>query len=64
MEKTREIYYLNKYKYLEEDASTETKKDKKKNGKGDETISKEEKMRLKELKKKICKNYVKKKLKK
>ena len=52
MEKTREIYYLNKYKYLEEDASTETKKDKKKDGKGDEAMSKEEKMRLKELKKK------------
>ena len=54
MEKTNEIYYLNKYKYLEPEASTGSKKDKKdkKDGKGEEAMSKEEKMRLKELKKK------------
>ena len=50
MEKTNEIYYINKYKYLEDENSKNQPK--KKDGKGDENLSKEEKMRQKELKKK------------
>jgi valyl-tRNA synthetase len=46
MEKTNEIYYLNKYKYLDEDSPSGTKK---KDAKNEE---KEEQMRQKELKKK------------
>ena len=45
MEKTSEIYYLNKYKYLGQSSKGESKK-------SDEKLSKEEIMRQKELKKK------------
>ena len=54
MEKTNESYYLNKYKYLNQNEP---------NKKSDEALLKEEKMRQKELKKNKCKNNVNKKLK-
>ena len=49
MEKSNEIYYLNKYKYLDMNSINESNK---KDTKKDENLSKEEKMRQKELKKK------------
>ena len=51
MEKTNEIYYLNKYKYLEQEESAGAKKGKK-DKKGEDGMSKEEILRQKELKKK------------
>ena len=63
MEKTNELYYLNKYKYLNQfnQGDTKTKEEKCK-----EDISKEEKLRQKELKKKqmqeLCKQKNKKDL--
>ena len=47
MDKTNEIYYLNKYKYLDTNSKDANKKD----SKDEEALSKEEKMRQRELKK-------------
>ena len=57
MEKTNEIYYLNKYKYLDPNSKGDSKK-------SNEQLAKEEIMRQKELKKNKCRNYVNKRLKK
>ena len=61
MEKTSEIYFLNKYKYLILNSNDESNK---KDTKKDDNLSKEEKMRQKELKKKLMQEQCQQKTKK